>query len=388
MLFKKISPLHAITGIATLGLLAGVLLSWPLWNDLVRQSFPRLPLFGGAQINNDAGGVAFWSVFIQPYLTIALILSAGVFFQKKWLLALLIGWLLWLCCLDLNRLQPWVWFYLLIFAVVFLEKKENDTSTVNTLRWLLAGVYFWSGFNKITPYFAEDNFSWFCDAFAITKPFGQYPALGYLLACAEMTFAVGLLWKKMLPYYRWVVIGFHGVIILFLLKLEWNPVVIPWNMTMAATVWVLNPTPENSGERRKTGLTWSGVVAIVWLAPALNILQLWPYNLSWQLYTNLQPEATLYSDSRLSCNSLSGIWEKHAFDNSTKLLLDDWAMDELKVPMYSSDGTISKMGKYLCRCVSNPDGAGIYILRVHRWDKSAEEMKKIPCSVQQYDWRK
>lgn len=386
MLLKRFSIAEKIACIAAAGLLGGVILSWPLWSELSRRSFPVLPLFGDATLDRGPD----WGVLMQPYLAVALIVFTGISPHKKRFPVLLVLWLLWLCLLDVNRLQPWVWFYLLVFGIVICREKTNEKQSITALSWLLAGIYFWSGFNKLTPYFAENNFAWFCEAFSFTRPFSKFPSLGYGIAFFEMAFAAGLIWERTRLYFRWIVIGFHSVIIIFLLKLNWNHVVIPWNAAMAGMVWVLHPNVAPSPSEEKPGMKWDILLSgFSWVAPIFCFLHLWPYALSWQLYTNTQPEATFYSEGeavKLSCTTdfseshLQKMWQKHAFAGGSKLLLDDWANDALRVPMFASERTFRQTGRYLCRCLAEPDSAGLYILTVNRWDRSAEKMEKIPCS--------
>jgi hypothetical protein len=97
------------------------------------------------------------------------------------------------------------------------------------------------------------------------------------------------------------------------------------------------------------------------------------------MYSNTQPEATYYRDKNPMFATIEEeeMWEKYAFDEDSKLLLDDWAMDELKVPAFAAKRTFCQMGKYLIKSCN--DDKGVYILTVNRWDKSAEKMEKIPC---------
>ena len=386
MLFKKISTPEKVMCIAALGLLAGVFLSWPLWNVEKRLWFPLLPVWGGAdeppQLN---------SLFDCALLAGLVAIPVGIvfFFEKKWLAVLLFIWLAGCCLFDLNRLQPWVWFYLLVLIVLASGKKGNESGTVGALRWLLAAVYFWSGFSKITPYFAEDNFAWFCEAFEFTRPFGRMPVLGYAIALSEMLFAAGLMWERSRSGFRWIVAAFHVLIILFLINLDWNWVVIPWNLAMAGMAWVLFPDPAGmsfSGNRSSSslpaGLNLQRCLLIggAWIAPFFSYLNCWPQALSWQLYSNTQPEATYFNSKRVRYPSVESelVWEKHAFDNRTRLLFDDWANDELKVPMFGTGRTFRQLGEYLCTYYGG-DSAGVNILTVDRWNKSAETMEEIPC---------
>lgn len=369
-----------ITRIAVLGLLGGVILSWPLWNADERLWFPLLPARGGAI---HPASLFEGAATLEWGGLIVFLIAAFVFPGKKPALALLIVWLAALCLHDLNRLQPWVWFYGLVFIAGIAG---TPAQTEQALRWLMAGVYGWSGFSKITPYFAEDNFAWFCEAFSFTRPMGTVPLLGYSIAVLEMSFAVGLLWKKTRPYFRWIAIGLHVIIIAFLLKLDWNRVVIPWNLAMAGMVWVLYPTPVadapvNAVAGKNGNRAQALVIGLVWIAPLFYHVQCWPQALSWQLYSNTQPETTFFSKTRVTYSSIPAeiVWETYAFDNRSKMLLDDWANGELEVPMFASGRTNRQLGRYLCDCL-NSDSAGVIILTVNPWNKAAEKMNTIPCN--------
>ncbi|MCW5922122.1 MAG: hypothetical protein KIS77_07265 [Saprospiraceae bacterium] len=392
MIFKQRSISENIVFIAALGLLAGIVLSWPLWNVAARCCFPTLPLWGGSP---QAPHLSHWSESAWVAGLALLLIGPFVFSGKKILPGLLAVWLAWLCLLDLNRLQPWVWMYLLIFAAAIWEKKDDEASNTNLMRWLLAGIYFWSGINKLTPYFANDTFAWFCETFGLTRSLGQYPIFGYALGLLEASFAAGLLWHKTRPYFRWLVLGFHCLVVVFLLKQNWNWVVIPWNLAMASMVWVLSSTAPVSGTtanvsrrflpiphslREAPKAAWL-ILLLVWLAPALGLFRCWPHTLSWQLYTNTQPEATFFAESgKVNATAESfWVWEKYAYDDGTKLFFDDWANDELKVPMFATRHTFRQLGRYLCRCASEPEQASLFILHVRPWHPSAEKMEEIPC---------
>lgn len=368
------------TRIAALALLGGVVCSWPLWDVGERPfQFPLLPLFGEAHFAVPVP--MHWQALLLCSLAVALALRPW----HRGLLAAVIAYTLLLCLLDLNRLQPWVWLYLLILATALARQPS--------LSLLLAAVYFWSGFHKLTPYFAEDNFAWFCEAFAWSRPLGHYPTLGYAVAVLEMSFAAGLLWEKTQRWFRYLVIVFHGVILVALSPwgLDWNPVVLPWNLAMAALVWVSfseKSGPEVLFPKGEKGQAIAGrrlpgyiVLALAWLAPALQIWGLWPHPLAWQLYTNTQSEATFYAEKPMRFHHPEGgvVWPEW-IKGEPQLLLDDWAMRDLRVPIFASERTFRQMGRYLCGCLVQPDStAALYILSVNRWDKSAVQDKKIPC---------
>ncbi len=376
MFFSKLSIPAKITAIAALGLAAGIGLSWPLWNTGARSTFPMFPVWGGYLEKSPVP---------EPWPVVVLLFSALVVMirpDEKRSLYALTGLLTALFLLDINRLQPWVWFYLLLFLAAIFGKKGVEIRTEHAFRYTLAAVYFWGGFNKLTPYFAEDNFPWFCEAFEWTKSAGRYPALGYGIALLEMSFAGGLLWKPARRPFRWIIVAFHGLIILFLWKLNWNLVVIPWNLAMAAMVGVLPVFEEKAvSHKAMPGNRLISLGAILaWFTPLLHFFHLWPHTLSWEMYTNTQPEATFYSAKGISplTVEMDEIWTSLAFDRQTKLLLDDWSAKELHVPMFAAETTFRRAGVYLCRHTANDDSTGIYILTVHPWNRAAEKMVYLP----------
>ncbi|MEO6040124.1 MAG: hypothetical protein ABIQ93_17050 [Saprospiraceae bacterium] len=372
MTFNHLSVVQKVIIVVTLGLLAGIALSWPLWCAAARNSFPLLPLLGSAYLE-----MRWWS-WLSAGLLVLLLFPPLFFPSRKVVLSALLCWLILLCSLDLNRLQPWVWLYALVFGTAVWSKNEPDTR--NTWRWLIAAVYCWSGLHKLSPYFAEDNFAWFCAAFPFTKALATYPAWGYAVALLEIAIAFGLLWPRSRRFFRWLVVGFHAIIILLLSPwgLNWNVVVIPWNITLAAMVWLIFYDTDQTFLPKNYGLRFSLLLAA--LAPLFNFLGSWPDPLSWKLYSNTQAEATFYAPAKsFDGQAEAVVWGKNAFDQHTKLLLDDWAMNDLQTPMFATGRTFRQTARYLCGCNRQPDSAGLYILTVHPWNRRNEQWQKIPC---------
>ncbi len=352
-----------IVRITLSGLAACMVLTLPMWG-ISQRSFPILPIWG-----NASGDVSI----IHPVLFggVITLLLGGLLKPAQTFLLPIVLLLLCMCALDLNRLQPWLWFYVLVLGIVFFEKNTAHKA----LRWLLAAVYIWGGANKLSPYFAEDNFAWFCDAFETTRFLGEFPALGYGVALFEMALGLLLLWPRSKVWWKWVFVGFHATIILFLLKAQWNYVVLPWNAAMAALVFVLFSTPILPVSRLHRG-QWV-LLTLAWLFPLAGLFQYWPYQLSWQLYTNTQPEAVFYSPA--PCPKTGDVWAEKSFDEGRRLLLDDWSIASIGVPMFYSTHTFRQMGRYLCDCASEPDSSRLEVLYVNPWEKNEEQVISIFC---------
>jgi hypothetical protein len=280
-----------------------------------------------------------------------------------------------LCLLDLHRLQPWVWFYALMFGATLLPA----ASSRGVAAAVIAAVYTWGGLNKLTPYFAEENVPWLFEAWPALASWGRWPALGYALALLEAAFGPALWWSRSRPWARYAVWGFHLFVVLSLWKTGWNTVVIPWNLAMAALVGlVFSPRIELPGPVRP-GAAGRALLALAWILPALNIFGLWPETLSWKMYANTQPEMTAYTAGGPPCDGLAAVWQDRAFDDGTKMTLDDWTIAETHAPPFSGEAVFRRLGRYLCRCAEKPDSAGIYLLSVERWNRRAERLDQIPC---------
>jgi hypothetical protein len=351
-----------IVRVALGGLAACMLLSWGMWG-IGDRSFPCLPVWGDAV---DQTG------YINPLLFggLCALLIGGIIRPGKAFLLPLVLLLALLCGLDLNRLQPWTWFFLLVSAIVSAGKFTATTA----MRWLLAAVYCWGGVNKLTPYFAEDNFRWFCEVFESTAFLGQYPALGYAVAVFEIVLGVMLIWPKENKWFRWIYVVFHALIIISLLKARWNYVVIPWNAALAAMAFLLLSGPKLADRPNQ----WQWILLfLAGVMPLANLFHSWPHQLSWQLYSNTQPEAVFYCTA--PCVKAGDIWRDKAFDEGRRLLLDDWSIQSLGVPMFYSDHTFRQMGRYLCACVPEPDSSRLIILTVNPWNKQAERSTEMRC---------
>ena len=377
--FFELKITQHIVRLISLVLLAHIFLSWRLWAAGPARTFPLVPLWGMPFQLPDV-----WAAW-QAWFLVLLAALTVLFPANKGLLAILVGWVLCLVAQDLNRLQPWLYFYTLCWGILLSGTARSKASTLAALRLTVAAVYVWGGLNKLTPYFAVDNFPWFCEAFTWTKPLGAFPVAGYAVAVAEFLFGVGLLWRQSRRLFRWLVVAFHLFILAALspLGLHWNTIVIPWNLAMAAMVWLLFEAREMSAVwlmGKKTGknrLVFGTILALAWCMPALNILHCWDEPLSWKMYSNTQTEASFQG---VPCPGATAIWQRYAFDDGRKLLLDDWSMEELHVPVYNDRGVFRRIAHYLCQCADQPDSAGLYLLTVQRWNRSAESWEIIPCN--------
>ena len=352
-----------------MALLAQIAGSWPLWSGSNR-TFPQIPLWGAPGLPDVASGSALAGIGLILLLFLL---------WKPAARPIILGVIVWftlLALLDLNRLQPWLYLYLALWTFSLIDPAE----ALKGQQWAIAAIYVWGGIWKCTPYFAEDNFAWFCQAFSWSKPLGQFPALGYVTAALETLIGLGLLWTRTRRPAKIVCWVFHGWIILAIspLGLNWNAVVLPWNLAMTALVWAVFWHPAATPLPRRLPAFF--LTIWIWIAPLLSTLGWAPRAMAWTMYSNTQPEWNLYVEQGLVCDRLNPIWSEYAYDRKSKLLLDDWAMADLHTPAFNSAFSMRKLGRYWCDCLEEKNKGGILRLRVHPFIKDRVTLDTIPCA--------
>jgi hypothetical protein len=335
------------------GLLAQMLLTHPLWWWRATDAVPPVPLLG-----SQVPEWLLWSTGMLPaVLAIGLLIRP----DNRYLLqatAIALG-----CSAagDLNRFQPWVYWYVLAFFAA------SARQPLPALRVITAGMYAWGGLHKLTPWFAADNFEWFCSAFEVTKALAT-PALGYAVAGLEALLGAALLYAPTRKAAACTAIGMHLWIILVLspLGLDWNKVVIPWNAVLIGTLLLLFLE-----DRARVRPPWA---LALWMlgSPLLPGL---PRTMGWHLYNNTQPEAVFVRG--LQPPTCAAGWDALAYDHHQRMLLDDWAMHTLGVPLLHGDKVFRALHRHLCGCSTG--ALGTEILRVDWRTQKDREPDKWPC---------
>jgi hypothetical protein len=218
-------------------------------------------------------------------LFVAALVALVVFenFRKLiYFLILLLLSVLFIC--NPHLLQPWQYTHALILGALVFNNRLFLTI-------ILGGLYFWSGLNKLNPWFYDEVFCWFFSPFSNQLPI----TLSYIIPFLEMLSGVLLLFSGMQKSAAFFCIIKHGLIATLLspLFLNWNGVVIPWNICLALLLFLIyyQPNPQLIAIR-KTYITYFAIVGI-WLAPAFWYVYWWPTPLSFHLYSGYHAEAYL-----------------------------------------------------------------------------------------------
>lgn len=358
--------IDALRRVACAAMLAGVALSPNLWFPASR-TFPRAPLVVALPQN-----VAPTVEYLLGGLLVAA-LAAAVFASRaaKYLLVA-ISSLVVLVLLDQTRLQPWVYQYLLLFAVTALDARRSrdvrrDALVLSAAQLIVASLYFWSGVQKLNYTFGQEVLSQLLAPMQSRLPLtqAQLSALGVAVALAEIFTGVGLLVKKTRGLCVWVALIMHASVLALLVWQGRNSVVWVWNVALAVMVVVLFRRSDvsvcqtfNARNAAAASVRVTQALAVACaVLPVLSFFGLWDMYLSGALYSGNTPVGVVRVDERVY-ERLSGVAKRQVF--TTKggeqvLPLFEWAMAELNVPPYPETRVYKEVAREVCKL---EDGEG------------------------------
>ncbi|HVE57171.1 MAG TPA: DoxX family protein [Pyrinomonadaceae bacterium] len=338
---------------ASLGLLGGIIFSFELWFPFER-TFPRVPFFFASPIAVDR------------LLTIVLVgsLTAAIFFQKlKIFLITAIASLILLILFDQMRLQPWVYQYLLLLVVIALTRHEPDSNqTLGLAQIVLAGLYFWSGVQKLNFAFLHETlpvlFAPLQELFPSLKP--PLVLLGIAAALGESLIGIALLIRKTRNAAVCLAVLMHAIILTFLIAKNYNSIVWSWNAALIFLVITAFWRNENSLKKlfsaagdRKVFSAKIIAAAFVFL-PVLSFFGWWDLYLSGALYSGNTEVAVIRINAeifeKLPLAARQNVIQK-AGENFLPLF--EWSIAELNVPAYPEQRISKRIAVGICNLAAD-----------------------------------
>ncbi len=365
-------------------LLLQMLISYPLWIGANRY-YPKISVIDDISlVFVDSIGYLLFSMALICLL-IFIIGKVNKYFIFLFFLVLALFVLN-----DINRLQVWMYQLSVVLFVLFYSTSDSKKSTIIALRIIMIGIYFWSGIQKINIYYVEDIFPWFVEPYGLKSFVDSNPLIAYVTALIETLIGLGLVFRKTSRIASILAISMHLLILIVLSPLghNWNHVVWPWNVCLIALVYYL--FYKNKEVVSIISLTnfrsfsfTPFIVLLFGIMPIFNFFGFWDEQLSFKMYSGMSPEGVIYfNQTEEGCIPL--FLEDHFIDIShnsktTRIVLDDWIIEELYVPPYKSRKRIVQAAQKLCRCFENPELAGLELLEVNRWDKKKDSWTTFPC---------
>lgn len=283
-----------------------------------------------------------------------------------------------LVLLDQNRFQPWVYQYgaILLLLSTYTWKPAalvEQEKILNVLRLLLAGIYFYSGLQKVNPVFIESVFPW------MVQPYmGDYlligGVVGFFVPFIEMFIGVGLLFKKT----RSLALGGAMVmLILVLLTLgplgnNWNMVVWPWNIVFASLAillfWRVDKTFTQILTVPKTVVSFL-IVALFGACPVLFFFGKWDGYPSFSLYSGQVATVRITLPPEYEVSDEIKPYLVASIDNKIYFDSNQLSMSDIHVPVYPETRVNYVVAKKICSLLGNDTRVTVEFIPSLHWAK-------------------
>jgi hypothetical protein len=261
---------------------------------------------------------------------------------------------------DQMRWQPWVYLYFLMLLPYLSQsgQDENREPILNCLRWVIAGVYFWSGAHKFNSNFIDGTFSEVIRLSGLGTELATWKNFGYLIPIIEIMIGFSLLTSKFrkIGIYSSIIMHIGILFCLSPMVLNHNSVVYPWNVAMIIFVsilfWNFTDNLFVRPSAMRLNILTRTVIVLVWIFPILNLFGIWDHYLSFSLYSNkvskfyvaIEKSQLRKIDKRFE-NYFANIGN---LEGGQLIDIDKWALAELNVPFYPETRVFKKLSHTFC----------------------------------------
>lgn len=334
------------------------LISLPLWigNGGL---FPMVPVFDTFSMN--------FSPFVQLIIGIiyfgflgALILAPGKYLNK-----IIIGFIVVLLLMifqDVNRLQVWNYLYVFIFSTILFCSYFQDKDILIYLRYILAGVYIWSGLHKFNVHYLE-VFQWMVSEWSFISDLPQLEFVSKLSAIFEVLIGIFLLTKKYDKIVFFTVIFLHSFILCSLISLKWNTVVYIWNIEMIFLVYLCLFISQDKKYVFRSKITYF-IAFFIGFLPSLFLWDMIPGCFSFCMYSGRDISGTVLFHSKdvsIFPKSLNIPVELSQGKEPIGIDIDYWCVQINHVPSFADEKVYLKLSKILCSQYSEKKYGGILL---------------------------
>lgn len=293
-----------------------------------------------------------------PIISLVILLIVGMFSPNRVLFIAIILFLLLLFLQDQIRWQPWA--YLYFFLLIPFVFNYNDARINSYFQLLIIGVYFWAGLHKYNADFIDHVFNDILkELFGIKDETTMLSLrwLGYLIPTIEIMIALMLVFPKTR------IIGIigatisHVFILIYLIKIDYNSIVYPWNIAMIFFVFISffrNPNSLNVWRNNNWQVKFLNSSAILFfiLMPSLCLFNLWDNYLSFKLYSG-KTNSYYISIADDEVNKLDQrlhhyFWNIEGLTGGEIINVNHWALKELNVPFYPETRVFKQVARSFC----------------------------------------
>lgn len=342
--FTESQKIKWIYNIAILAFLAASIYAPNLW--LNQKDFPVIPLFDWIYIPLAPIDLYIKWVFLG-------LMTLLLFYKNRYIGLFVVLLYVYLCLVDQNRLQPYLYQSILtLLAVDLFPKKTNAKTILYTVALVFFATYFWSGVQKVNPIFYNQ---WM---HALTKHFSFLPHklllyFTYAVPHIEWLMGVFLLLNQTRKAAVISIIGMHAIIIGVLFYLGYGFNVVPWNVQNIASVWILFWTLKTHFITDIFSVNFDyrkGILLLfTMLLPFSNIFGYWDHLLSFSFFTSKLNYYYIQINDKELQEKLPKNIQKYYRPHNGKVIIyaNEWAGDVNKVLFYPERRTIDYLDAYL-----------------------------------------
>jgi hypothetical protein len=335
------------------GTLLGMALSYKLW--LSARDYPLTPVFSFLKpIPHPFDYILFGATLL------ALILCA----LTPRLIPIFAACAVVLAVCDQSRLQPWFYqYFFLLLGVAF--------ASPNACRLIVAGIYFWSGAQKLNTAFIQTGFPWLLEPILRHLPQRAQSLVHPLSVMApfiEIWIGIALLSRKFRLPAIVAALAMHVFILISLgpLGQNYNHVVWPWNVAMGAAVVILFWKAPESANRVLFGegpFHAAGLVLFI-IAPAFSFFGYWDHYLSSAMYASNENHGTIYLSDKIFERLPDGIADYVRVETPEIDSIDigEWSANELNVPPYPEVRIYKSVARKICEYADAPNDVRLSIV--------------------------
>lgn len=349
------------------------LISMPIWigNGGL---FPMVPVFDSFLLEISPSVQFFWGILYFGLL-ISLILSPRKYLKKS-IITFVFVFLL-MVLQDINRLQVWNYLFIIILLIIFFCSKFEDSDILIYLRYILGGVYFWSGIHKLNIHYFE-VFQWMTSEIPMLKEWAL-PLFSKVSAFVEIFIGICLIAKYNKKVVFVAVFCLHIFILISLISLNWNEVVYAWNIEMVFLVYLSLFIPQDKNHIFTSNILYF-IIFIIGLFPGLFLWDLIPGCFSFCMYSGREMTGTILFHSKdvtVFPNSLNIPIPDSQRNEPIGIDIDYWCVKINHVPAFADEKIYLKLSKILCKQYSQKNYGGIILTK---YPKTSPPIDKIyPC---------
>jgi hypothetical protein len=248
----------------------GVFMSFNLWFSIERD----VPFISIIKFH-DLGliSVCISAIFLC-------LMCVNLIVRKRLVIFIMLLCLIFLLLLDRMKWQPWVYFYFLVFCIYLFQKLKCKSSYFYLIKYLLGAMYFWAGVQKLSPGWMGiiSRYSGIYDE-QVRFIFSIFPYVEILVGLLVLVIPI----NKIMSF---LLISFHGVLILYVFGFQNNSIIIPWNIyfiVIIVLLFHLNQTKDFLNPLKELKVQF--IFFLFFCIPILNFTSNLDHYLAFSLYS-------------------------------------------------------------------------------------------------------